>query len=164
MASPLHGSRIALASGLARTRKSFQWLRVRTRRALRRSTDGWNHLTAGLEIEELWGQFKREASESSRLYKQDVSGRAGKLEKSWRQPFNVFKTLVWSVLKKLSPARRLFLLLTIVLAVLAVTGFHFFFLTEEVEFVAAFAWQVPPGRPCQPDDSSRPASERVPRG
>src|SRR6202050_5216529 len=116
MDSLLHESRTALASGLARARKSFDWLRVRTRRALRRSTDGWSHLTAGLEIEELWGQFKREASESSRLYKQDLRGRTGKLEKTWKQPFNIFKTLVWSVLKKLSPARRLFLLLTIILA------------------------------------------------
>jgi len=139
VASLLQEGRILLASGLTRTRKSFHWLRVRTRRALRSSTDGWSRLTAGLEIEELWGQFKREASESSRLYKQDVSGRAGKLDQSWKQPFNIFKTLVWSVLRKLSPARRLFLLLTIILAVLAVAGFHFFFLTEDVEFIAAFA-------------------------
>jgi phosphoserine phosphatase RsbU/P len=139
MASLLHEPRIALDSGVARIRNSFDWLRARTRRALRRSTDGWSHLTAGLEIEELWGQFKREASESSRMYKQDVSGLAGKREQSWKRPFRIFKILVWSVLKKLSPARRLFLLLTIILAVLSVIGFHFFLLTEKVEFIAAFA-------------------------
>jgi serine phosphatase RsbU (regulator of sigma subunit) len=91
-----------------------------------------------MEIEELWTQFKTEASESSQLYKQDVSGRAGTREKSWKQPFRIVGTLFWSVLKKLSPARRLFLLLTMILAFLAVIGVHFLLLTEELEFTLAF--------------------------
>jgi phosphoserine phosphatase RsbU/P len=111
---------------------------MRTRRALWRSKDGWNRLTAGMELEELWVQFKTEASESSQLYKQDVSGRAGPREQSWKQPFKIFGSLFWSVLKKLSPARRLFLLLTMILAFLSVIGFHFLFFTEEIEFSLAF--------------------------
>jgi len=91
-----------------------------------------------MEIEELWAQFKTEASESSRLYKQDVDGRAGARERSWKQPFKIFGTLFWSVLKKLSPARRLFLLLTMILALLSVIGFHYFFFTEKLEFTLAF--------------------------
>jgi phosphoserine phosphatase RsbU/P len=91
-----------------------------------------------MEIEELWAQFKTEASESSRPYKQDVSDREGKRERSWKQSIKILQTLVWSVLRKLSPARRLFLLLTMILAFLAVIGFHFFFLTQELEFGMAF--------------------------
>jgi phosphoserine phosphatase RsbU/P len=91
-----------------------------------------------MEIEELWTQFKAEAEESSRLYRQDVDGRAGKREQSWKQPFKIFRTLFWSILKKLSPARRLFLLLTIFLAFLSVIGFQFLFFTQEVEFIVAF--------------------------
>ena len=139
MASLLHESRIALASGLTKIKKSFHGLRARTRRAWWRSKDGWSRLTAGLEIEELWTQFKSEAQESSRLYKQDVSEHEGRREQSWKRPFEIVGTLVWSVLKKLSPARRLFLLLAVILAFLAVVGFHFFIFTEEVEFIAAFA-------------------------
>jgi phosphoserine phosphatase RsbU/P len=123
---------------LARIGKPFHWLRARTRRGSWYLRNGWSHLTAGIEIEELWGQFKTEAAESSRPYKQDVSGREGKREQSWKQPFKIFNALVWSVLKKLSPARRLFLLLTIIIAVLSVIGFHFLFLTTDVEFIAAF--------------------------
>jgi hypothetical protein len=100
--------RIALDSGLTKIKKSFYGLSTRTRRALWRSKDGWNRLTAGMELEELWVQFKTEASESSQLYRQDVSGRAETREQSWKQPFKIFGTLFWSVLKKLSPARRLF--------------------------------------------------------
>ncbi|MFZ0884330.1 MAG: hypothetical protein WAN14_13120 [Candidatus Acidiferrales bacterium] len=88
-----------------------------------RSRDGWNRLTAGMEIDELWVQFKTEATESSRLYKQDVSGREGKREKSWKQSIKILQTLVGSILRKLSPARRLFLVLTIALAFLSVIGY-----------------------------------------
>src|ERR1700733_2528753 len=98
MASPLHECRIALTSGLTKVKKWFHGLRARTRRTWWRSKDGWTHLTAGLEIEELWTQFKSEAQESSRPYKQDVSGREGKREHSWKQPFKIAGTLVWSVL------------------------------------------------------------------
>ena len=138
MASRLREWRLALASGLTKIKKSFFALRARTRRALWHSKDGWSRLTAGIEIEELWAQFKTEASESSQLFKQDVSERAGKREQSWKHPFRVFGILFWSVLKKLSPARRLFLLLTMILAFLSVMGFHFLFFTEELEFILAF--------------------------
>ena len=130
--------RTAMDSRLIKIKESFYGLRTRTRRALLRSKDGWSRLTAGMEIEELWARFKTEASESSRLYKQDVSERARKPEQSWKQPFSIFGTLFWSVLKKLSPARRLFFLLTIILALLSVIGFHFLFLTEKLEFTLAF--------------------------
>src|SRR6202011_6338212 len=93
---------------------------------------------AGLEIEELWAQFKSETSESSRLYRQDVRGNAGKREQSWTQPFRVLAAVFWSVLKKLSPARRLLLLLTMILAFLSVIGFHFLLLSQESEFILAF--------------------------
>jgi sigma-B regulation protein RsbU (phosphoserine phosphatase) len=139
VATPPHQWRLALDSKLASIRKPIYWLRTRARRGLWHCTSGWNHLTAGIEIEELWGQFKTEAAESSRPYQQEVSGREGKRGQAWRQPFKIFKVLACSVLKKLSPPRRLFLLFTIILAVLSVIGFHFFFLTKEIEFIAAFA-------------------------
>jgi serine phosphatase RsbU (regulator of sigma subunit) len=91
-----------------------------------------------MEIDELWTQFKVEAGESSRLYKQDVSQHAGRFERSWKRPFRIFGYLATSILAKLSPARRLFLLLTIVLAFLAIVNFHFLFLTQEIEFLLAF--------------------------
>ena len=129
---------MALHSAGAKIKNSFHRLRVLTRRAWWHSQDGWRRLTAGMEIEELWTQFKTEAGESSRLYKQDVGERAGQYEQSWKQPFKVFGTLFWSILKKLSPARRLFLLLTMILAFLSVIGFHFLVFTQEIEFILAF--------------------------
>jgi len=57
---------------------------------------------------------------------------------AWKQPFKLLGALFVSVLKKLSPARRMFLLLTMCLAVLAVIDFHFLILTRAVEFILAF--------------------------
>src|SRR5271170_37317 len=125
-------------SAPGKLRNFFHTLKQRAKRALWRSQDRWRVLTAGLEIDELWTRFKAEAQESSRLYKQDLDRGQSQEEHSWKRPFKIFGALVWSVLKKLSPARRLFLLFTILLAFLAVVGFHFLIFTQEIEFILAF--------------------------
>ncbi len=123
---------------LTKIKAFFRDLKLRAKRALWQSKDRWRRLTEGLEIEELWTQFKTEAEESSRLFKQDLDRRSGQSDRFWKRPFKIFAALFGSVLKKLSPARRLFLLLTILLACLAVIDFHFLFITQEIEFIAAF--------------------------
>jgi phosphoserine phosphatase RsbU/P len=130
--------RTALDSRIAKIKGSLIRLKARTRRAWWRSQDGWSRLTSGMEIEELWSQFKSEAVESSRPYKQDFAGLTGKNQQSWKRPFKILGALFVSVLKKLSPARRMFLLLTMCLAFLAIVDFHFLFLTRSIEFILAF--------------------------
>lgn len=119
-------------------KKSLRKAKQSTKRAFWRTQDRWRVLTAGLEIDELWTRFKSEAQESSRLYKQDLDRTTTQEDRSWKRPFKIFAAVSWSILRKLSPARRLFLLLTILLAILAITNFHFLILTQEVEFIAAF--------------------------
>jgi sigma-B regulation protein RsbU (phosphoserine phosphatase) len=124
---------------LAKIKKSLYELRTGTKLAVRQSKDGWRRLTAGMQIEELWTQFKMEAGESSRLYKQDVTARtSAEGEPSWTKPFKILGALFGSVLKKLSPARRVFLLFTMLLAFLSIVGFHLLFFTQEIEFSLAF--------------------------
>lgn len=130
--------RVTLRSARTKIINSFSGIRIAIRHTLWRSKDGWYRLTAGMEINELWAQFKLEAGESSRLYKQDVSQHAGQTQRSWKRPFKILGYLFSSVLHKLSPARRLFLLLNITLAFLAVINFHFLILTQEIEFLLAF--------------------------
>lgn len=130
--------RVTLSSAQTKIKNSFSGIRLAIRHTWWRSKDGWYRLTAGMEINELWAQFKLEAGESSRLYKQDVSQHAGQSGRSWKRPFKILGYLFSSVLNKLSPARRLFLLLNIVLAFLAVINFHFLILTQEIEFLLAF--------------------------
>src|SRR5215813_14123555 len=77
----------------------------------------WGRITDGFELHELWGQFKSEARASYRLYSADVDwhdidGKSkGKIGRYFRSGWALFQAM----LMKLSPARRVLLLLAIVL-------------------------------------------------
>jgi phosphoserine phosphatase RsbU/P len=113
-------------------------VRTRFRRAFWKSKEGWRELTAGMEIQDLWSQFKSEAQASSRLYEQDVDWHAVQAQKSWKQPFKIFGALSVGILRKLSPPRRVFLIFNVILAILSVVGVSFLFITRELELLAAF--------------------------
>jgi serine phosphatase RsbU (regulator of sigma subunit) len=130
--------RIVLAPKLAKIRQSAHNVKSQIRRAVWRSQDGWRRISAGMEIDDLWSQFKAEAQASSRPFRQDVDLRKDQA-KSWKQPFKIFGAICFSILRKLSPPRRIFMLLTVVLAVLSLVGFEFLIFTREVELFLAFA-------------------------
>ncbi|MGH9746254.1 MAG: PP2C family protein-serine/threonine phosphatase [Candidatus Acidiferrales bacterium] len=78
--------------------------------------DFWARVTEGLEIEQLWGQFRSEAEASYGLYSKDVDWDAIRREhKSWKRPLAAGWALFQALLMKLSPARRVLLLVAIVL-------------------------------------------------
>jgi phosphoserine phosphatase RsbU/P len=119
-------------------RESLCRARERARRLIGRSQHGWETLTSGMELEELWAQFKSEARESSLLYRLDLWSTKLPTHRSWRYPFQLGRAFLWSILRKLSPPRRLFLLGLIVLAAFSVAGVHFLVFTPSVEFLIAF--------------------------
>jgi phosphoserine phosphatase RsbU/P len=129
--------RIVLAPKLAKIRQSAHNVKSQVRRAVWRSQDGWRRISAGMEIEDLWSQFKAEAEASARPFRQDVDQRKDQ-QKSWKQPFKIFAAICSSILKKLSPPRRILLLLTVILAALSLVGFEFLIFTREVELLLAF--------------------------
>jgi len=122
---------------LAKIRQAAHDVKTQVRRAVWRSQDGWRRISAGMEIDDLWSQFKAEAEASSRPFRQDVAQRKDQ-QKSWKQPFKIFVAICGSILKRLSPPRRIFLLLTVILAVLSLVGFEFLIFTREVELLLAF--------------------------
>ena len=75
----------------------------------------WTRITEGLELEQLWGQFLSEAKASYDLYSRDVDWdeiaqtKRG-ARRFWRGSWAVFQAM----LMKLSPARRVLLLIAIV--------------------------------------------------
>ena len=77
----------------------------------------WERITDGFALHELWGQFKSEAKASYRLYSADVDWHdidgksSGKLGRFFRSAWALFQAM----LMKLSPARRVLLLIAIVL-------------------------------------------------
>jgi phosphoserine phosphatase RsbU/P len=128
----------AIDSSRLRARLFGAHLKTRFRRGVWKSKEGWRKLTAGMELSDLWSQFKSEAHASSRLYQQDVDWHAVQAQKSWKQPFKIFGSLFLGILSKLSPPRRVFLLFNLILATLSVVGVSFLFITREVELLAAF--------------------------
>jgi len=129
--------RIFIDPKLDKVKQSARNAKSAIRRGVWRSQDGWRRLTAGMELDDLWSQFKSEAEASARPFKQEVDRRADQ-EKSWKQPFKIFAAIFSSILKKLSPPRRVFLLITLILAIFSVVGLEFLFFTREVELLLAF--------------------------
>jgi len=88
------------------------------RSARGRVRDFWARVTEGLEIEQLWGQFRSEAQASYSLYSKDVDWDAIHSErKKWKRPLLAAWALFQALLMKLSPARRVLLLVAITLLV-----------------------------------------------
>src|SRR5271170_7899870 len=75
----------------------------------------WRRVTEGLELQQLWGQFMAEAKSSYVLYSRDVDWDEIQREKSKlkRILFGGWG-LFQAMLMKLSPARRVLLLIAIV--------------------------------------------------
>jgi phosphoserine phosphatase RsbU/P len=85
----------------------------------------WQRISEGRRIDELWSQFSADARSSYGFYMtdavaEDMVNRRGR-PRFWR----IAKTLFWSLVMKLTPARRVLLILAFVL--LVVSGFHFEF-------------------------------------
>ena len=77
----------------------------------------WRNVTAGLTVEQLWTQFRREARASVAVFSaetgRDVSG-------EWSQRGGrgaVVRSVIRAMFYRLSPARRVLLLLAVFLAV-----------------------------------------------
>jgi phosphoserine phosphatase RsbU/P len=76
----------------------------------------WHRVTEGLELNQLWTQFHTDARASYRLYQRDYGARA-RQETQPRSFFHKVQEFLWAILEKLSPARRVLLLLGIVLLI-----------------------------------------------
>ncbi|MGA7301545.1 MAG: PP2C family protein-serine/threonine phosphatase [Candidatus Sulfotelmatobacter sp.] len=82
----------------------------------------WRRVTEGMELSQLWSQFRTEARASYRLYSRDVAARTpDDLARRGRR-MHVVKEFFWAVLEKLSPARRVLLLAAMILLVLPTFG------------------------------------------
>jgi phosphoserine phosphatase RsbU/P len=78
----------------------------------------WRRVTEGLEVSQLWSQFETEARTSYRLYSKDVEAKTPDgLTKGGRR-MHVIKEFFWAVFEKLTPARRVLLLLALILLVI----------------------------------------------
>lgn len=94
----------------------------------------WSRMTEGLELNQLWSQFKSDARASYRLYSRDFEKEAP--ERNWRH--NFFATLqafCWAILEKLTPARRVLLLVAVLCLIFPGTGFSYHGSNGELQVV-----------------------------
>ncbi len=94
----------------------------------------WQRVTDGLELNQLWTQFHTDARASYRMYRRDYGTRV-RQETQPRSFFQTVQEFLWAILEKLSPARRVLLLLGIVFLILPGAGFSHMGKSGEVEFV-----------------------------
>jgi phosphoserine phosphatase RsbU/P len=85
----------------------------------------WRRVTEGLEVSQLWSQFESEARASYRLYSKDVAAKTPEGLTNRGRHVHVIKEFFWAVFEKLSPARRVLLLLALILLVIPQFNFEF---------------------------------------
>ena len=93
----------------------------------------WRRVTEGMEINQLWSQFQSDARTSYHLYSREVDFTRPQEVHQGRHFFNIVQQFFWAILEQLSPARRVLLLLAVVLVVFSAeatwrdkTGLHVF--------------------------------------
>ena len=92
----------------------------------------WQRVTEGLEIGQLWKQFHADARSSYRLYQRDFNAQAPR-ETRRHNFFHTAQEFAWALLAKLTPARRVLLLLGILLLIFPAGGFSYHGKAGEVE-------------------------------
>jgi phosphoserine phosphatase RsbU/P len=75
----------------------------------------WTRVTEGMRVGELWKQFLTEARTSYRLYSKDVDAERVAGMSKGKHVFRLVGQFFWAVLEKLTPARRVLLLVALVL-------------------------------------------------
>lgn len=75
----------------------------------------WQRVTEGMAISELWSQFRRDATSSYRLYSKEVDRTRVEGVPQSSHFLHVAGQYFWAIIEKLTPARRVLLLVALVL-------------------------------------------------
>ncbi|HTP70399.1 MAG TPA: PP2C family protein-serine/threonine phosphatase [Dongiaceae bacterium] len=79
----------------------------------------WQRVSEGRAIDDLWSQFAADARSSYGFYGKDIDWDEVHKLPWWKRPFRVAGQLFWAMMNKLTPARRVILLIALVLLVLS---------------------------------------------
>jgi phosphoserine phosphatase RsbU/P len=75
----------------------------------------WQRITEGMELNQLWKQFHTDARTSYRLYSRDVDSTRTVGVGRGKHAVQLAKQFFWAVIEKLTPARRVLLVIALVL-------------------------------------------------
>src|SRR5947209_9131938 len=77
----------------------------------------WQRVSDGIQVQEIWAQFRTDARASYELYSQEVDWTRAPGESGGKRARRVVKGLFWAMMMKLSPGRRILLLIALILLV-----------------------------------------------
>ena len=83
----------------------------------------WQRVSEGRNIDDLWSQFAADARSSYGFYGKDVDWDEVNKLPGWKRPFQIAGQLFWAMMNKLTPARRVLLLVALIMLLLS--GFQF---------------------------------------
>jgi phosphoserine phosphatase RsbU/P len=81
----------------------------------------WRRISEGRQIDDLWTHFVADARASYGFYGHDVDWERIQRLPRWRRPFHVAKEFFWALLLKMTPARRVLLVIGLVLIMFSAT-------------------------------------------
>jgi phosphoserine phosphatase RsbU/P len=90
-----------------------------------RARDFWQRVSEGRDIDDLWSQFAADTRSSYGFYGKDVDWEQVHKLPAWKRPFRVAVQLFWAMMNKLTPARRVILLVALFLLLLSGMKFRF---------------------------------------
>lgn len=100
----------------------------------------WQRISEGRELDELWSQFTADARASYGFYGKDVDWEEINKLPRWRRPFHIAKGIFWAMLMKLTAARRILLIIALVLLLLSGVQVQYgnnFSMQVKFDFIAA---------------------------
>jgi sigma-B regulation protein RsbU (phosphoserine phosphatase) len=75
----------------------------------------WLRITDGIAMQQLWAQFRADARQGYQFYSKEVDLAPGEGESHWKRFWRMARGLFWAMILKLSPVRRVLLLIALVL-------------------------------------------------
>src|SRR6516165_8129197 len=102
----------------------------------------WQRVSEGRDIDDLWSQFAADARSSYGFYGKDVDWDEVNKLPAWKRPFRVAGQLFWAMTSKLTPARRVLLLVALVMLLFSGVKFQSgdTSLDVNLDFLAAMAF------------------------
>jgi serine phosphatase RsbU (regulator of sigma subunit) len=86
---------------------------------LKRVQNFWQRVSEGRALDDLWNQFAADARSSYGFYGKDVAWEEIQKLPRWKRAFPVVRQFFWALMNKLSPARRVLLLVGLVMLLVA---------------------------------------------
>lgn len=77
----------------------------------------WTRVTEGMELNQLWAQFRSDTKASYRFYSKEIDSSRTEGMTGGRRFLFITEQFFWAVLEKLTPARRIMLLLALILTI-----------------------------------------------